>query len=43
MKFLTSSINPEPLCLWVLITFLGGALVITITFIILNKKYKNKK
>ncbi len=43
MNFLANNLNPQPLWLWVLVTFLGGALVIIITFIILSKKYKNKK
>ena len=43
MNFLIDSINPKPLWLWVLVTFLGGAIVITTTFVLLSKKYKNKK
>lgn len=43
MNFLIDNINPKPLWLWVLVTFLGGAIVITTTFVLLSKKYKNKK
>ncbi len=43
MYFLTDNLNPQPLWLWILVTFLGGALVIAVIFIILSKKYKSKK
>ncbi len=43
LSLFTDNINPQPLWLWVLVTFIGGAIVITITFILLNKKYKSKK
>lgn len=41
--FLSENMNPEPLWLWVLLTFLGGAIIIALTFIFLSRKYKNKK
>lgn len=43
LNLLSENINPEPLWLWVLVTFLGGAIIITLTFIFLSRKYKNKK
>ncbi len=43
LSLLAENINPKPLWLWVLVVFLGGAIVITITFVLLSKKYKNKK